>query len=165
MISMVGWDYTSPPFSSSCSLVPSVCPSVGSASNRGIGALFPMCAKKVPRLHIPNVAFTFAKFFGSGVIIATAFIHLLASSFAELGDPCLSTFWDVDYPWSAAFSMIAVFSLFLVELFAMRVAHMQFATTDALGKDAEDEEVTHEHGTTYGPPAALSLEEGKLQND
>src|SRR5271170_235510 len=95
-----------------------------------------MSAKKVPCLHIPNVAFTFAKFFGSGVIIATAFIHLLASSFAELGDPCLSTFWDVDYPWSAAFSMIAVFSLFLVELFAMRFAHMDFATTDALGGSA-----------------------------
>jgi len=93
-----------------------------------------MTAKKVPRFHIPNVAFTFAKFFGSGVIIATAFIHLLASSFSELGDPCLSTFWEVNYPWSAAFSMIAVFSLFSIELIAMRVAHISFATTDALGK-------------------------------
>jgi len=83
---------------------------------------------------IPNIAFTFAKFFGSGVIIATAFIHLLASSFSELGDPCLSTFWDVNYPWSAAFSMISVFCLFLIELFAMRFAHMAFATTDPLGK-------------------------------
>lgn len=82
---------------------------------------------------MPAVAFIFAKFFGSGVIIATAFIHLLASSFAELGDPCLSTFWDVEYPWSAAFSMIAVFSVFLIELFAMRFANVSFATTDPLG--------------------------------
>lgn len=95
--------------------------------------MFPLSAKKIPRFHIPNVAFTFAKFFGSGVIIATAFIHLLASSFSELGDPCLSTFWDVNYPWSAGFSMIAVFSLFTIELLAMRVAHISFATTDALG--------------------------------
>jgi solute carrier family 39 (zinc transporter), member 1/2/3 len=94
-----------------------------------------LTAKKVPRLSIPNIAFTFAKFFGSGVIIATAFIHLLASSFSELGNPCLSVFWDVTYPWSAAFSMISVFSLFLVELFAMRIAHMDFATTDPLGAD------------------------------
>lgn len=93
-----------------------------------------MSAKKLPRFNIPNVAFTFAKFFGSGVIIATAFIHLLASSFSELGDPCLSTFWEVNYPWSAAFSMIAVFSLFSIELLAMRVANISFATTDALGK-------------------------------
>jgi solute carrier family 39 (zinc transporter), member 1/2/3 len=99
--------------------------------------LFPLSAKKVPRLHIPNIAFTFAKFFGSGVIIATAFIHLLASSFSELGDPCLSTFWDVDYPWSAAFSMIAVFSVFFIELFAMRFAHVDFAMTNPLGVDED----------------------------
>jgi len=92
-----------------------------------------MSAKKIPRFHIPNIAFTFAKFFGSGVIIATAFIHLLGPSFSELGDPCLSTFWDVNYPWPAAFSMIAVFTLFSIELLAMRVAHINFATTDALG--------------------------------
>ena len=94
-----------------------------------------MSAKKIPRLHIPDICFRFAKFFGSGVIIATAFIHLLASSFSELGDPCLSTFWDVNYPWSAAFSMISVFSLFLVELFAMRFAHIQFATTSSSSDD------------------------------
>jgi solute carrier family 39 (zinc transporter), member 1/2/3 len=99
--------------------------------------LFPLSAKKVPRLHIPNIAFTFAKFFGSGVIIATAFIHLLASSFSELGDPCLSTFWDVDYPWSAAFSMIAVFSVFFIELFAMRFAYVDFAMTNPLGVDED----------------------------
>jgi solute carrier family 39 (zinc transporter), member 1/2/3 len=104
------------------------------------GALFPLSAQKLPRLQIPNICFTFAKFFGSGVIIATAFIHLLASSFSELGDPCLSTFWNVNYPWSAAFSMISVFSLFLVELFAMRFAHVAFATTDPLGR--EEEQVT-----------------------
>jgi hypothetical protein len=96
--------------------------------------MFPLVSKKFPRLHIPSIAFTFAKFFGSGVIIATAFIHLLAASFSELGDACLS-FWDVEYPWSAGFSMIAVFSVFLVELFAMRFAHVAFATTDPLGTD------------------------------
>jgi solute carrier family 39 (zinc transporter), member 1/2/3 len=89
----------------------------------------------MPRLHIPDVAFAFAKFFGSGVIIATAFIHLLAPSFSELGDPCLSVFWDISYPWSAAFSMMAVFSVFLIELFAMRIANVAFATTDALGAE------------------------------
>jgi solute carrier family 39 (zinc transporter), member 1/2/3 len=98
-----------------------------------------MSAKKIPRLHIPELLFTFAKFFGSGVIIATAFIHLLASSFSELGNPCLSTFWNVDYPWSAALSMISVFTLFLVELFAMRFAHVAFATTDALGEEQFNE--------------------------
>jgi len=71
----------------------------------------------------------------SVLIIATAFIHLPSPAFTELGDPCLSTFWEVDYPWPAAFSMMAVFSLFLVELVAMRVAHIAFASTDAFGRE------------------------------
>jgi zinc transporter 1/2/3 len=35
-----------------------------------------------------------AKYFGSGVIIATAFIHLLASGVSELSSPCLSPAWQ-----------------------------------------------------------------------
>lgn len=38
---------------------------------------------------------SFAKYFGSGVIIATAFIHLLSPALDELGSPCLSAEWQV----------------------------------------------------------------------
>lgn len=38
----------------------------------------------------------FAKYFGSGVIIATAFIHLLAPAWEELTSECLSGAWE-DY--------------------------------------------------------------------
>jgi len=41
-----------------------------------VGAFFPILAKRIPALKIPNIAFIIAKFFGSGVIIATAFIHV-----------------------------------------------------------------------------------------
>lgn len=37
----------------------------------------------------------FAKYFGSGVIIATAFIHLLSPALEELGSPCLGAEWQV----------------------------------------------------------------------
>ena len=36
---------------------------------------------------------SFAKYFGSGVIIATAFIHLLSPAFEELGSECLVGTW------------------------------------------------------------------------
>jgi len=45
-----------------------------------VGAFFPILAKRIPALKIPNIAFIIAKFFGSGVIIATAFIHVLSHS-------------------------------------------------------------------------------------
>jgi len=134
-------------------------------NNHFVGALFPMSAKKLPRLHIPKVTFTFAKFFGSGVIIATAFIHLLAPSFSELGDPCLSTFWEVDYPWSAAFSLIAVFSLFSIELLAMRVAHISFATTDALGKTDYIVDTHESPLSLQSPPVTVANEEMTTVNN
>ena len=36
---------------------------------------------------------SFAKYFGSGVIIATAFIHLLSPALDELGSSCLTGTW------------------------------------------------------------------------
>lgn len=40
------------------------------------GALFPIIATRHPSLRVPGWAFLFTKYFGSGVIIATAFIHV-----------------------------------------------------------------------------------------
>jgi len=48
-----------------------------------LGAWFPVYAHRHPRLGIPKVAFFVAKYFGSGVIVATAFIHVRPISVAE----------------------------------------------------------------------------------
>jgi hypothetical protein len=45
-----------------------------------IGSTFPILSKRVPALRIPNSVFLVAKFFGTGVIIATAFIHVHLSA-------------------------------------------------------------------------------------
>jgi hypothetical protein len=45
------------------------------------------------RSHGTDARCRFAKFFGSGVIIATAFIHLLAPAWGELTSPCLTGTW------------------------------------------------------------------------
>lgn len=37
--------------------------------------LFPVLATKVPRLRIPVYVYLFARYFGAGVIVATAFIQ------------------------------------------------------------------------------------------
>lgn len=64
--------------------------------------------------------FRFAKYFGSGVIIATAFIHLLAPAFEELGSECLSGAWT-DYDWAPAIAMAAVYGIFFAEVAAYRI--------------------------------------------
>ncbi|KAG6901950.1 hypothetical protein C0995_006360 [Termitomyces sp. Mi166 len=55
------------------------------------GALFPVLARRTSWLNVPKDVYDFAKYFGSGVIIATAFIHLLGAGLEELGSDCLGT--------------------------------------------------------------------------
>ncbi|KAJ7066147.1 ZIP-like iron-zinc transporter [Mycena amicta] len=83
------------------------------------GTLFPVLARRSKWLHVPKSVFDFAKYFGSGVIIATAFIHLLAPGLEELSSPCLSPGW-AEYPYALALCLLSIFSIFILELVAFR---------------------------------------------
>ncbi|KAL4252056.1 ZIP transporter family protein [Abortiporus biennis] len=85
------------------------------------GALFPVLAKRTRWLNskVPNEVFDFAKYFGSGVIIATAFIHLLDPAIQALGSPCLPEGWS-KYPYALAISLVSIFSIFIIEIVAFR---------------------------------------------
>ena len=95
-----------------------------------------MWARRNQGLRIPNWPFFVAKYFGSGVIVATAFIHvsriycsvaqadnlqLLAPAHDALTNPCL-TGPITDYDWVEGIALMTVFVLFFVELLAMRYA-------------------------------------------
>ncbi|EME48709.1 hypothetical protein DOTSEDRAFT_67671 [Dothistroma septosporum NZE10] len=90
---------------------------VGSA----LGALFPVWAASNKGAHIPDWAFFVAKYFGSGVIVATAFIHLLAPAHEALTNECL-TGPITDYDWVEGICLISIFFLFFVEIMVMRFA-------------------------------------------
>ncbi|KAI5778294.1 membrane zinc transporter [Geopyxis carbonaria] len=107
------------------------------------GALFPVVAKNNPSMKIPSWAFFFAKYFGSGVIVATAFIHLLAPAVEALGNPCL-TGPITEYPWVMGIALMTVFTLFFVELLAMRYATFS-GFTNAMAADTEAAAHTHSH--------------------
>ncbi|KAJ7464472.1 ZIP-like iron-zinc transporter [Mycena latifolia] len=83
------------------------------------GTLFPVLARRSKWLHVPKSVFDFAKYFGSGVIIATAFIHLLSPGLEELSSPCLSPGWS-EYPYALALCLLSIFSIFILELIAFR---------------------------------------------
>jgi hypothetical protein len=51
----------------------------------------------VTRFPIPKFFFA-VRHFGTGVLLATAFVHLLPTAFISLGNPCLPDFWTKDYP-------------------------------------------------------------------
>ncbi|KAJ5242360.1 Zinc/iron permease [Penicillium citrinum] len=79
---------------------------------------FPVLARRFPRLPIPRRFLFISRHFGTGVLIATAFVHLLPTAFMSLTDPCLPRFWSQSYRAMAGFvAMMSVFAVVLVEMF------------------------------------------------
>jgi zinc transporter 1/2/3 len=74
-----------------------------------------------------------AKYFGTGVILATAWMHLLSPASDNLRDECLA---DVlpDYDWAMAIGLMTVMVMFLLEII---VSHFDFGFGSAHG---------HSHG-------------------
>ncbi|TXT04872.1 hypothetical protein VHUM_03955 [Vanrija humicola] len=101
---------------------------------------------------VPRWAFEFAKFFGSGVIIATAFIHLLAPAFEELGSPCLTGAWQ-EYTFAPAIAMISVLFMFFAEVAAYRLGTKRLLRLGvAYSTHAEDATDAHAHSHRHDPP-------------
>ncbi|KAH8719346.1 ZIP zinc transporter-domain-containing protein [Phaeosphaeriaceae sp. PMI808] len=78
---------------------------------------FPILVTKFPRLRIPPTFLFCAKHFGTGVLIATAFVHLLPTAFLSLSNPCLPTFWTTSY--QAMPGAIMLGSIFFVTIIEM----------------------------------------------
>ncbi|KDQ58679.1 hypothetical protein JAAARDRAFT_676449 [Jaapia argillacea MUCL 33604] len=135
------------------------------------GALFPVLAKRSSWLKVPTGVFNFAKYFGSGVIIATAFIHLLSPALDELGSPCLSEAWQ-SYPYALAICLASIFAIFIVELFAFRVGSAHLAKLglhhDPHGHGIESGGGSHAaHGPegfhNHGSPQPIAKSVGDLE--
>lgn len=93
---------------------------------------FPIIVRRFPRLPVPHHFLFLSRHFGTGVLIATAFVHLLPTAFVSLTDPCLPSFWNQGYPAMAGLiAMTSVLVVVGVEMF--------FATRGA----------GHVHGSEY----------------
>jgi len=89
---------------------------------------FPVIAKRTPRLRIPLYVYLFAKYFGAGVIIATAFIHLLDPAYSEIGpDSCVGrTGHWADYSWCPAIVLTSLMIIFLMDFGAERWVEVKY---------------------------------------
>ncbi|KAL2257232.1 hypothetical protein VTK26DRAFT_458 [Humicola hyalothermophila] len=77
----------------------------------------PMLAAKFPVLRIPKPFFFAVRHFGTGVLLATAFVHLLPTAFISLGNSCLSSFWTTDYPaMPGAIALAGIFFVSVIEM-------------------------------------------------
>jgi zinc transporter 1/2/3 len=101
-----------------------------------VGSVFPVYANRHKGLKVPEWTFFVAKYFGSGVIVATAFIHLLGPAENALRNPCL-TGPITNYSWAEGIILMTVFVLFFIELMVMRYGNFEH--------DHEHENM-HDHG-------------------
>ncbi|KAK1829715.1 Zinc/iron permease [Podospora conica] len=78
---------------------------------------FPIIARNQPRWRIPRFVYLFSRYFGAGVIIATAFIHLLDPAYESIGPiscVALTADWG-KFPWPAAIALMSVMFVFLLD--------------------------------------------------
>ncbi|RYP39848.1 hypothetical protein DL767_001967 [Monosporascus sp. MG133] len=80
-----------------------------------LGAMLPVVLARYSKMRA-GPAFFIAKYFGSGVIIATAFMHLLSPAYEALSSPCLPEGAITSYDWAAGICLMTIFVMFTVEL-------------------------------------------------
>ncbi|TGJ83537.1 hypothetical protein E0Z10_g5240 [Xylaria hypoxylon] len=116
------------------------------------GAGFPVVAQKVKWLKVPTKVFFACKHFGTGVLIATAFVHLLPTAWLSLSNPCLPDFFVVQYPPLPGIIMMAsLFSLFTIEMW-MNNKMGGHSHGGARGFEVSDASTTVTTVTTVPPP-------------
>ncbi|KAH7260157.1 low-affinity Zn(2+) transporter zrt2 [Fusarium solani] len=87
-----------------------------------IGAMSPIILARQKKIAVPKFAFFICKFVGTGVIIATAFMHLLVPAVENLTDPCLEDRLD-GYDWAEAIALMTVIVMFFFEMLATRLTN------------------------------------------
>lgn len=86
------------------------------------GALAPIFLARQTHVRVPKLTFFVFKYVGTGVILATAWMHLLAPAIEHLGNHCVTERWMGDYPWALCIGLLTVLVMFFVELMASRAA-------------------------------------------
>lgn len=123
----------------------------------GSACAFPLLALKIPRLRIPSIFLFAARHFGTGVLIATAFVHLLPTAFVMLGDPCLSDFWTTDYEaMPGAIALAAVFFVTIIEMVFTPVRSCYPSTAPASATNLEIPSESPENAVAESTPQPQS---------
>ncbi|KEY70047.1 hypothetical protein S7711_09873 [Stachybotrys chartarum IBT 7711] len=108
-----------------------------------LGCIFPLILARFSKKPGLKSVFFAARFFGSGVIIATALMHLLAPAIAALYSPCLNEGSAItEYAWPEAICLMSIFAMFLAELLANHYVAR-----------------ANEHAANYGQPSLNAAQE------
>ncbi|KAK4535137.1 hypothetical protein CDCA_CDCA04G1162 [Cyanidium caldarium] len=91
------------------------------------GSFLPVASARFPRLRIPGIVLQIGRAFGTGVVIATGFVHMMPPALVNLSNPCLPGFFTDTYnSFGAALALVAALSMQLLE-FTGRVYVARYA--------------------------------------
>ncbi|KAJ5059465.1 Zinc/iron permease [Bipolaris maydis] len=116
---------------------------------------FPIIVKRFPSIPVPHQFLFISRHFGTGVLIATAFVHLLPTAFESLTHPCLPHFWNKRYPaMPGLVAMTAVFVVVSIEMFfaARGAGHVHSTGYENFGLDSSQNGArpAHKRSHSYG---------------
>ncbi|CZT40245.1 related to low affininty zinc transporter [Rhynchosporium secalis] len=129
---------------------------------------FPLVSRRASKESTgPNRFIFISQHFGTGVLIATAFVHLLPTAFISLTDPCLPAFFNEGY--NALAGLVAMFSALIVvglEMFlTIRGAghsHSHGGSWDAVSVGEDGHSHSKISGSKGAPKAKANGRLGKL---
>ncbi|KAF6787597.1 membrane zinc transporter [Colletotrichum sojae] len=91
-----------------------------------LGGFLPIFLQRTTRMHVPKMTFFVFKYVGTGVIIATAWMHLLSPGVEALHNECLAPMLG-EYDWAFAIGLMTVMVMFLIEMIASNVSTGAFS--------------------------------------
>ncbi|KAM3416403.1 hypothetical protein BST61_g8000 [Cercospora zeina] len=100
---------------------------------------FPVLATRSTKIKIPLYVYLFARYFGAGVIVATAFIHLLDPAYSEIGpNTCVGmTGGWAKYSWVPALALASGLFVFLMDFGAERYVEKKYGLAHGPPSDVE----------------------------
>ncbi|KAH6661229.1 Zinc/iron permease [Truncatella angustata] len=113
-----------------------------------LGALLPVVLARSRHVNVPSSFFFVAKYFGTGVIIATSIMHLLVPAFDALSSPCLQDYDISAYPWAGGICFMTIMVMFFIEVI---ISHY-----DLFGGSS------HSHGNEPSDPSLGMLKSGTI---
>ncbi|KKA26521.1 hypothetical protein TD95_004838 [Thielaviopsis punctulata] len=132
-----------------------------------LGALLPLFLGRISTLFSPKKFFFVFKFVGTGVIISTAYMHLLSPAVEALHSECLASQLG-DYDWAFFIALFTILLMLFVEMVANHFSdsivrkmtgsadHSHSAGNDAVTSSISDVEPGHEK-TAVSTPATADI--------
>ena len=122
------------------------------------GCAIPSLGRRFPALRPDTDLFIAVKAFAAGVILATAFVHILPDAFEKLGSPCLVDGPWQKFPFAGLVAMLAAIASLVVDTIATGYFQRARAKSAAAVGDLETPDHAHHHGHSHshGMPALIA---------